>query len=157
MRKRPITRDEVRVQHYEVWTLPGGSFHREKQAGSRLRGCGSRCSISCASKSVSGGRAARRPSPSYGASSSRMSASSTPDSKPPAAIAAVGSTTIIATRVSGARTCAHGRHGLPALRQWSRQDRKRVPKSALVADARHAASQSRRSAPPSNTAPLVAG
>jgi hypothetical protein len=29
MRKRPITRDEVRVQHYAVRTLPGGSFHRD--------------------------------------------------------------------------------------------------------------------------------
>ena len=27
MRKRPITRDEVRVDYYEVRTLPGGSFH----------------------------------------------------------------------------------------------------------------------------------
>jgi hypothetical protein len=34
MRKRPITRDEVRVHHYAVWTLPGGSFYRDaKQAG----------------------------------------------------------------------------------------------------------------------------
>ena len=29
MRKRPITRDEVRVDYYEVRTLPGGSFHRD--------------------------------------------------------------------------------------------------------------------------------
>jgi hypothetical protein len=29
MRKRPITRDEVRVQHFMVRTLPGGSFHRD--------------------------------------------------------------------------------------------------------------------------------
>ena len=29
MRKRPITRDEVRVDHYQVRTLPGGSFHRD--------------------------------------------------------------------------------------------------------------------------------
>ena len=28
MRKRPITRDEVRVDHFEVRTLPSGSFHR---------------------------------------------------------------------------------------------------------------------------------
>ena len=27
MRKKPITRDQVRVHHYEVWTLPYGSFH----------------------------------------------------------------------------------------------------------------------------------
>ena len=29
MRTRPITRDEVRVDHYEVRTLPGDSFHRD--------------------------------------------------------------------------------------------------------------------------------
>ena len=29
MRKRPITRDEVRVDYYEVRTLPDGSFHRD--------------------------------------------------------------------------------------------------------------------------------
>jgi hypothetical protein len=35
MRKRPITRDEVRVDHYRVRTLPIGSFH-EKQPIARL-------------------------------------------------------------------------------------------------------------------------
>jgi hypothetical protein len=29
MRKKPITRDEVRVDHFAVWTLPSGSFHRD--------------------------------------------------------------------------------------------------------------------------------
>jgi hypothetical protein len=29
MRKRPITRDEVRVDYYQVRTLPMGSFHRD--------------------------------------------------------------------------------------------------------------------------------
>ena len=37
MRKRPITRDEVRVDHYQVRTLPTGSFHRDtKQPIARL-------------------------------------------------------------------------------------------------------------------------
>ena len=29
MRKKAIARDEVRVEHYAVWTLPSGSFHRD--------------------------------------------------------------------------------------------------------------------------------
>ena len=29
MRKKPITRDEVRVDHFQVRTLPMGSFHRD--------------------------------------------------------------------------------------------------------------------------------
>jgi hypothetical protein len=34
MRKKPISRDEVRIEHYAVWTLPMGSFHRDgEQAG----------------------------------------------------------------------------------------------------------------------------
>jgi hypothetical protein len=36
MRKRPVGRDEVRVHHYEVRTLPGGSFHRDGQPIARL-------------------------------------------------------------------------------------------------------------------------
>ncbi len=83
---------------------------------SRSHGCGSRCSIPCASRSGNGGRAARQPGPSYGASSSRMSPSPPQTHKPAAVIAAAGFTTNTTTRASGARTCARGRHGLPVLR-----------------------------------------
>ena len=36
MRKRPITRDEVRVGHFAVLTLPAASFHRDGQPIAQL-------------------------------------------------------------------------------------------------------------------------
>ena len=126
--------------------------------GSRSRGCGSRCSINCAGKSGSGGRAARRPGPSYGASSESRASPSFPQTpRPAAAIAAAGSTIIIAIGVSGARTCADGRRGLPAWRRWSRPGRQHGPRPAPAANARSVANRSRHSVPASSTAPFVVG
>ena len=140
MRKRPITRDEVRVDHYEVRTLPGDSFHRD--TGQPVARLWQPLLDSLRQQEHEWWESGPATNPElWGEFGSRASGWSPQTDKPPAASVAVGSTTIIATGVSGARTHARGRRGLPAPWRRPRQDRKRAPKSALAADARPAASQ----------------
>ena len=162
MRKKPITRDQVRVHHYEVWTLPYGSFHgrHHRDRAKALRPI----------------ERLWKPLLDQLHRQEREWWNSGPATKPELwgefeSCVSVAYPSVPSTCRHCGRRFFHGyrrrskwcsdlcaeQRALPALRRRSKRGRKRVRKPAPVAPARPAVSPSERSAPPSNTAPSVAG